>query len=264
MRVRRSAAVTVAIIALVLPACTPDGEPVDETEVRGVQIERDEPEARATAAPEEDADEGATPRPRPRIRTRPVEDPEPTPEPTPRATEEPAPAPAPAPPPAAQPTPDSGEGSTDTSSTTVERPEPTASPAEPLESGAGWGYATLHPHEDGSGWTETSSTPPVDRTGDDGHRSFTTVASSPVEGAPSQLDVGCPAWLSAPPDSGLRGRGTVIAELLAGDAVLASAVHDVEIDLAPDERSQDLAWGAPIRVDAGDGATVTCRVRVEV
>lgn len=124
-------------------------------------------------------------------------------------------------------------------------------------------YASLLPHEDGSGWTETSAAPPQDRSGDSGHRVFTTVTTSPVDGAPGQLDVGCPSWIAAGPTAGLRGSGILTVELRADDAVLASAVHAVALDLGPSERDPDLPWGSLVRVDAADGAAVTCTVRID-
>jgi hypothetical protein len=281
MRVRQSMAVVACIV--VLPACTA-GPAQDDTEVEGVQVERDDvslgpPSDAPTAeaeAPEQGDDLEDLATPRPRITRRPVV-PTPLPAPSDQAVRAggaatgggapgppspPAPAPAEAEPGAAPATgPDTG--STDTSSTVVERPAPTDPPAEALASGQGWGYVSLLPHEDGSGWTETSAAPPQDRSGDSGYRVFTTVATSAVDGAPAQLDVGCPSWVAAAPEVGLRGEGTVIVELRAGDRILASAIHAVAVELGPSERDPDLPWGSFVRVDAADGAAVTCTVRID-
>lgn len=287
MRVQQSIAAVICL--LVLPACTAGPGAEDDTEVRGAQIERadtsfDRPAEDRPPEPDDDATRSGRLRITrvPTDAASPSAAPSPSPPPSsasppssaapgqaaepggaaarPRQPRPPAaPGAAPGPP---GPTAEPDTGSTDTSSTVVERPTPTARPPEPLSSGDGWGYASLLPHEDGSGWTETSATPPQDRSGDSGYRAFTTVATSPVEGAAGQLDVACPSWIAAPPDAGLRGSGTVTVELRAGDTLLGSAVHGVAVDLGPSERDPDLPWGSPVRVDAADGAAVTCTVRI--
>lgn len=245
-------------LAVLASACSDGGAaPDDDTEVLGIQVERDGSEA-ATFAPTEEPTVTASPTPDPVPDATPADtvgDPIPSDDATgagsgPASPTTVAPTrPSPSPRPSAAPSPS---------------PSPSPTPVA-LSTREGHSYVVWFRDEepDGQGgsryvWSEVSAAPVVTRDGSEPLRvTLVDLAGDPDRSAPRRAQ--CPAWIEVDGADAVRATGTLRVEVVVDGSAVSSGTRDIDVTVQPGER-RDLVAIGDVRVAVPDVAEVTCRV----